>query len=81
MNEMKTIEQGMPTDSIGSGVDLRRFVRRCFNCRHASKAFKLSGNTHHHCDHPTVFDGISEPSPWDSLREWHSSCKKWEVKP
>ena len=27
MNEMKTIEQGMQADSIGSGVDLRRFVR------------------------------------------------------
>lgn len=56
----------------------KRFVRRCFNCRHASKSFKLHSGTHHHCYHPERLAGIENPSAWDSLVEWHSTCKKWE---
>ena len=62
-------------------VDVPRLVRRCFNCRHASKYFKLPSGTHHHCLHPERLEGIAEPSAWDSLVEWHSRCKKWEAKP
>lgn len=82
MSDARTISSD-PSASAqsGSGVGVPRLVRRCFNCRHASKYFNLPSGTHHHCLHPQRFDGIEEPSPWDSLVEWYSLCKKWEAKP
>lgn len=63
----------------------KKAVRRCFNCRHASKPFKLASGTHHNCLHPNIRknlrEGIDEPSAYDSLTEWHSSCDQWEGKP
>lgn len=25
---------------------------KCYNCKHASSAFKIAGKTHHQCNHP-----------------------------
>ena len=50
---------------------------RCCNCKHASPGFRAFGRTHHHCEHPTITD---DEKGWGSLREWYSTCEKWEAK-
>lgn len=42
----------------------------CFNCKNASKAFKIAGNTHHQCNNPKHQEPMKKGdlSPWDTYR-------------
>lgn len=55
---------------------------KCYNCRFASRGFKVLGKTHHHCFEPTQYPpkDMSEYkiSPWDTLREWWDKCEYHE---
>ena len=55
---------------------------KCHNCKHASKGFKIVGNTHHQCNHPKHEEGFKSGklSPWDTLQEWYNSCEYHEFK-
>lgn len=56
---------------------------KCFNCKHASSAFKIAGKTHHQCNHPKYQKGLEDGtlSAWDTLREFHETCESHENKP
>jgi hypothetical protein len=63
---------------VGSTALLGSVVRkRCCNCQHASPGFRIIGRTHHHCQHPTITE---EEMGWGSLRDWYSTCEKWQAK-
>ena len=53
--------------------------KRCYNCAHASKAFKVLGNTHHHCLEPERLKVST--TAWDTLQEFYATCQKWKAKP
>ena len=56
--------------------------KKCYNCKHASSAFKIAGKTHHQCNHPKHEEGFKsgELSPWDTLQEFWQSCNEHEFK-
>ena len=56
--------------------------KKCYNCKHASSAFKIAGKTHHQCNHPKHEEGFKsgELSPWDTLQEFWQSCNDHEFK-
>lgn len=55
---------------------------KCYNCKHASSAFKIAGKTHHHCNHPKHEAGFEsgELSPWDTLQEFYNTCDTHEFR-
>ena len=55
---------------------------KCYNCKHASSAFKISGKTHHQCNHPKHEEGFKsgELSPWDTLQEFYNTCDTHEFR-
>jgi hypothetical protein len=55
--------------------------KRCGNCIHASKGFKMTDGTNHHCSHPSMVAGIENPSGFDTLVKWHFVCDNWIEKP
>ena len=61
---------------------VRHASRKCFNCKHASNAFKIAGKTHHQCCHPKHEAGFEsgELSAWDTLQEWYNSCESHELR-
>jgi hypothetical protein len=61
---------------------VRSASRKCFNCKHASNAFKIAGKTHHQCCHPKHEAGFEsgELSAWDTLQEWYNSCESHELR-
>lgn len=56
--------------------------KKCYNCKHASQAFRIAGNTHHQCCHPKHKEGFEsgELSPWDTLQVWYNTCESHELK-
>lgn len=57
--------------------------KKCYNCKHASKAFKVVGKTHHHCFHPKYKEEDMKSgkiSPWDTLMEFWQTCDDYEFK-
>lgn len=48
--------------------------KKCYNCKHRSDAFKLSGRTHYHCFHPDE----EENRGFDTLRNFYDKCDKHE---
>ena len=68
----------VPVMGVGSTALLGSAVRqRCHSCKHASHGFRVIGRTHHHCQHPTLTE---DDMGWGSLRDWYSTCGKWEAK-
>lgn len=57
---------------------------KCYNCKFATEGFKVGDLTHHHCLNPINYpDGqleAGEVSPWDTLREWWSTCNNHQIK-
>lgn len=55
---------------------------KCYNCKHASAAFKIAGKTHHQCNHPKHEKDIEsgELSPWATLQEWNDTCETHEFR-
>jgi len=55
---------------------------KCYNCKHASGAFKIANKTHHQCNHPKHKEGFENGtvSPWDTLQEFYNSCNTHEFK-
>lgn len=55
---------------------------KCYNCKHASSAFKIAGKTHHQCNHPNHEAGFEsgELSPWDTLQEFYNTCDSHEFR-
>lgn len=55
---------------------------KCYNCKHASSAFKIAGKTHHQCYHPKHEEGFKsgELSPWDTLQAFYNSCDTHEFR-
>ncbi len=53
---------------------------KCYNCKHASSAFKIAGKTHHQCNHPKHKKGLEsgELSPWSTLQEFYNTCDTHE---
>lgn len=76
MNEQETHKQ-----DITEGGCNNQLVRRCSNCIHSSKGFKVAGNTHHHCLHPSIATEIKDPCGWDTLVTWHFKCDNWSPNP
>jgi len=56
--------------------------RKCYNCKHASPGFKISGQTHHQCNHPKHEEGFKsgDLSPWDTLQEFYNTCESHEFR-
>ena len=54
--------------------------KKCSNCKHASKSFKITGKSHVYCNHPKHDEGIKicEISQWDTLQESSNSCDTHE---
>jgi hypothetical protein len=57
-------------------------AKKCFNCKHAGCAFKLSKITHHYCHHISVMDKVisGEIDSLDTLKAWHGTCELHEDK-
>jgi len=57
-------------------------IKKCYNCSHASSAFKIAGITHHQCTHPKHKEGFANGtlSPWDTLQEFYNTCEDHEIK-
>jgi hypothetical protein len=55
---------------------------KCHNCKHASRAFKVAGKTHHQCCHPKHESGFEngQLSAWDTLQEWYNTCETHEFR-
>lgn len=55
---------------------------KCYNCKHASSAFKIAGKTHHQCNHPKHEKGFEsgELSPCDTLQEFYNTCDTHEFR-
>ena len=56
---------------------------KCYNCKHASKGFKIGNKTHHTCQHPKYREEdfkSGKISPWDTLVEFWETCKDHEPK-
>ena len=55
---------------------------KCYNCKHASSAFKIAGKTHHQCNHPKYESRFKsgELSPWDTLQEFYNTCESHEFR-
>jgi hypothetical protein len=50
--------------------------KKCYNCKHSGRAFKLGKVTHMHCEHP---DTPEEPG-WGTLMEFWQTCDMHEFK-
>lgn len=61
---------------------MEKAPRKCYNCKHASEAFKIAGKTHHQCNHPKHHAGFESGalSAWDTLQEWYNTCESHELK-
>jgi len=58
-------------------------IKKCYNCKHSSKGFKIAGKTHLHCLHPKYKDEdfkSGKLSPWDTLMEFWHTCEDFEPK-
>lgn len=58
-------------------------VRKCWNCKYASKAFKVYKLTYHHCYSPTFekqFQDGEPPHPFDTLRVFSDTCNEHKFK-
>ena len=57
--------------------------RKCYNCIHAGKQFKIGNLSHLHCNEPHIQHerelGLYV-SPWDTLRVFSDSCVIHEFK-
>jgi hypothetical protein len=51
--------------------------RKCYNCQHASNAFKVHKLTHHHCNLPER--QISQGWGWHTLQVYSDTCDKHEL--
>ena len=53
---------------------------KCYNCKHASRAFKIASKTHHHCKHPKHKEGLESGklSTWDTLEDFYNTCDTHE---
>jgi hypothetical protein len=61
------------------GAKLRPKPKRCGTCAHGGEHFKLPSGTHLHCGHPEIADTpYARESAWETLREWYSTCHRWE---
>jgi hypothetical protein len=54
--------------------------RKCYNCKHASKGFKVNRLTHHHCLETTELKGVKGMTGWETLRVYSDTCDKHEFK-
>lgn len=57
--------------------------KRCYNCKHRSETFKVSGKTYLHCYHPKYKEEDMQSgkiTPWDTLCEFWNSCGDFELK-
>lgn len=58
--------------------------RRCHNCKHSSKSFKIGKLTHHHCINDVLYPKekleSGELSPWDTLVVFNDTCSSHEFK-
>jgi len=57
--------------------------RKCYNCIHSSKQFKVGKLTHVHCYHPKYEEGLNDGtySAWDTLEVFSNTCNDHEFKP
>ena len=61
----------------------KKIKKKCYNCKHASKSFKIEGRLHVHCNHPKHEEGLTsgELSFWDTLQEFYNTCETHEFIP
>lgn len=58
-------------------------IKKCYNCKHAGRQFKIVGKTHLHCGHPKYSEEDMKSgkiTPWDTLMEFWSTCEDHELK-
>ncbi len=57
--------------------------KKCFNCKHAGKQFKIAGKTHLYCRHSKNKKDIEKGNidPIDVLNEFWNTCEDHEKKP
>lgn len=56
-------------------------IKKCYNCKHAGRQFKILGKTHLHCEHPKYPEADKESgkiSPYDTLMEFWNTCEDHE---
>lgn len=55
--------------------------RKCYNCKHSSKGFKIDKLTHHTCLEPEQAERIEKGEhPFEALVVFSSTCQKHEFK-
>lgn len=80
-NRITKVDDGT-TAQIDPNNVLAARKAKCYNCKHASSAFKIAGKTHHQCNHPKHDKGFENGtlSPWDTLKEFYNSCNTHEFR-
>ena len=61
--------------------------KKCYNCKHAGKKFKIAGKTHLHCCNPVKYPKFEEveiaskvsETAWETLRAFSDSCDLHEI--
>ena len=57
--------------------------KKCYNCIHAGKQFKIASLTHLHCQHPKYKKEDFESGKlcaWDTLCKFSDTCNDFEPK-
>lgn len=58
-------------------------TKKCWNCKHRTKSFKVGKLTHYHCMSPTYEKQHKEGvkiSTWETLRVFSDSCDEHEFR-
>ena len=66
-------------------AQVKEIKPKCYNCIHASKAFKVANVTYNHCFNEELYPKekweSGELTAWDSLQKFSDTCDKHEFKP
>ena len=84
MNKKQIADLSAQNDSKPMLADVLPKKAKCYNCKFAGQQFKVGNKTHLHCHNeklypPSDFES-GKISAWDTLMDWHSTCKSHEFR-
>jgi len=60
---------------------MEKEIKKCWNCKHRTKGFKVGNLTHYHCMSPTYqkqHDSGEYVNAWETLRVFSDTCNEHE---